>query len=71
LIVDLRAYLKVKVMRIGDLATPTGASTSTTRFYEAQGLLAAADRLSNGDRDCDRLAVEVVKAALSACGAAH
>ena len=55
-------------MRIGDLAKQTGASTSSIRFYEAQGLLAAAARLSNGYRDCDRPAVEVVKAALSASG---
>jgi len=57
-------------MRIGDLETPTGASTSTIRFYEAQGLLTAAARLSSGYRDGDRLAVEVVKAALARRGAA-
>jgi DNA-binding transcriptional MerR regulator len=62
--------LKVKVMRIGDLAKLTGVSTPTIRFYEAQGFLAAAARLSNGYRDCDRPAVEVVKAPLSASGAA-
>jgi DNA-binding transcriptional MerR regulator len=53
--------LKVKVMRIGDLAKLTGVSTSTIRFYEAQGLLPAAARLANGYRDYDRQAVEVVK----------
>jgi MerR family transcriptional regulator, copper efflux regulator len=48
-------------MRIGDLAKLTGVSTSTIRFYEAQGLLPAAARLANGYRDYDRRAVEVVK----------
>src|SRR6202789_1395056 len=48
-------------MRIGDLAKLTGVSTSTIRFYEAQGLLPAAARLANGYRDYDRQAVEVVK----------
>ena len=48
-------------MRIGDLAKLTGVSTSTIRFYEAQGLLPAAGRLANGYRDYDRRAVEVVK----------
>jgi DNA-binding transcriptional MerR regulator len=62
--------LKVKVTRIGDLAKLTGVSTSTIRFYEARGLLAAAARVANGYRDYDRPAVEVVKAPLSASGAA-
>jgi MerR family transcriptional regulator, copper efflux regulator len=53
--------LKVKVMRIGDLAKLTGVSASTIRFYEAQSLLPAAVRLANGYRDYDRRAVEVVK----------
>jgi MerR family copper efflux transcriptional regulator len=53
--------LKVKVMRIGDLAKLTDVSTSKIRFYEAEGLLPAAARLANGYRDYDGRAVAVVK----------
>jgi MerR family transcriptional regulator, copper efflux regulator len=53
--------LKVKVMRIGDLARLTGVSTSKIRFYEARGLLPAAARLANGYRDYDHHAVDLVK----------
>jgi DNA-binding transcriptional MerR regulator len=53
--------LKVKLMRIGDLAKLTGVSPSTIRFYEAQSLLPAAARLANGYRDYDLRAVEIVK----------
>jgi MerR family copper efflux transcriptional regulator len=53
--------LKVKVMRIGDLAKLAGVSTSKIRFYEVQGLLPAAARLANGYRDYDGRAVAVVK----------
>jgi MerR family copper efflux transcriptional regulator len=53
--------LKVKVMRIGDLAKLTDVSTSKIRFYEAQGLLPAAARLANGYREYDGHSVAVVK----------
>jgi MerR family transcriptional regulator, copper efflux regulator len=53
--------LKVKLVRIGDLAKLTGVSPSTIRFYEAQSLLPAAARLANGYRDYDLRAVEIVK----------
>jgi MerR family transcriptional regulator, copper efflux regulator len=56
----LQVWLKVKTMRIGDLARLTGVSTSKIRFYEAQGLLPAAGRLANGYRDYDPHAVDVV-----------
>ena len=48
-------------MRIGDLANLASVSTSKIRFYEAEGLLAAAARLANGYRDYDGRAVAVVK----------
>lgn len=38
-------------MRIGELAAATGLSTSRIRFYESEGLIAPAVRLSNGYRD--------------------
>lgn len=37
-------------MRIGELATRAGVSTSKIRFYEAQKLLLPASRLANGYR---------------------
>jgi len=38
-------------MRIGELARIVGTTTNTLRFYEAQSLLAEADRTSAGYRD--------------------
>ncbi|WP_210208837.1 MerR family transcriptional regulator [Roseiarcus fermentans] len=52
--------MKVKGMRIGDLAKRTGVSTATIRFYEARGLLPAAARAANGYRDYDDHAVQIV-----------
>jgi Cd(II)/Pb(II)-responsive transcriptional regulator len=37
-------------MKIGELATRTGASVETIRFYEAQGLLQPPERASNNYR---------------------
>ena len=38
-------------MRIGDLARRSGVTAETIRFYEARGLLPAAQRLANNYRD--------------------
>ena len=38
-------------MRIGELASRSGLSTSRIRFYEAKGLLTAVSRRSNGYRE--------------------
>lgn len=38
-------------MRIGELATATGVTTKTLRFYESQGLLAEPGRTPAGYRD--------------------
>ncbi|MBN9739350.1 MULTISPECIES: heavy metal-responsive transcriptional regulator [unclassified Pseudonocardia] len=38
-------------MRIGDLATASGLTTKTIRFYEQAGLLPAPPRTPNGYRD--------------------
>ena len=38
-------------MRIGQLALQTGVSASRIRFYEAEGLLAPAERRANGYRE--------------------
>ncbi|MFE4516118.1 heavy metal-responsive transcriptional regulator [Kitasatospora sp. NPDC056783] len=38
-------------MRIGDLATRTGLTTRTIRFYEGSGLLPSPPRTANGYRD--------------------
>lgn len=38
-------------MLIGELATATGVSTKTLRFYEADGLLPEPDRTASGYRD--------------------
>ncbi|MBB5915669.1 DNA-binding transcriptional MerR regulator [Nocardia transvalensis] len=47
-------------MRIGELAQRTGASTRALRYYEQQGLLAAA-RHGNGYRTFDVSAVDTVQ----------
>ncbi|MET7426121.1 MerR family transcriptional regulator [Dactylosporangium sp. NPDC005555] len=46
-------------MRIGDLATATGASARSLRYYEEQGLLAS-ERSSGGQRHYPESAVERV-----------
>ncbi|GAB3754167.1 MerR family transcriptional regulator [Microlunatus parietis] len=46
-------------MRIGELATRTGASVRSIRYYESQGLLEA-NRTSSGQRVFDARAVERV-----------
>lgn len=46
-------------MRIGELAQRTGTTTRALRFYEAQGLLAAA-RSANGYREYDEDDVALV-----------
>lgn len=46
-------------MRIGDLATATGASPRSLRYYEQQGLLAS-ERSSGGQRHYPESAVERV-----------
>lgn len=38
------------MMRIGELARQTGLAPSKIRFYEAEGLIGAVDRRSNGYR---------------------
>jgi MerR family Zn(II)-responsive transcriptional regulator of zntA len=38
-------------MRIGELATATGTTTKTLRFYEESGLLPHTERAANGYRD--------------------
>lgn len=47
-------------MRIGELARHSGASERSLRHYEQQGLLTPA-RASNGYRDYDDAAVDVVR----------
>ncbi|SBT40798.1 MerR family transcriptional regulator [Micromonospora auratinigra] len=46
-------------MRIGDLATATGASARSLRYYEEQGLLAS-ERTSGGQRHYPDSAIERV-----------
>jgi MerR family transcriptional regulator, copper efflux regulator len=53
-------YLKVKLMRIGLLASQTGISATRIRFYEARGLLSTPGRSSNGYREYDARAIEVL-----------
>lgn len=48
-------------MKIGELATRTGISTKTARYYESIGLLAEPDRTPSGYRDYDEAAVERVR----------
>jgi DNA-binding transcriptional MerR regulator len=45
-------------MKIGELAERTGLPASRIRYYEANGLLPAADRAPNGYRDYDAAMVE-------------
>ncbi len=47
-------------MRIGDLARRTGVSCSRIRFYEAQGVLPPALRLSSGYRYYNARALEAL-----------
>ena len=44
-------------MRIGELATITGTTTKTLRFYEDAGLIAPPQRTDSGYRDYDENAV--------------
>ncbi len=56
-------------MRIGDLASRTGLTVKTLRFYEQAGVLPAAARLPSGYRDYDESALarlRFVKAAQAA-----
>ena len=48
-------------MRIGQLATTTGVSTRTIRFYESEGLLPRAERAANGYRVYGQAAVDRLK----------
>jgi MerR family copper efflux transcriptional regulator len=52
--------LKVKRMKIGEVAQRAGVSTSRLRFYEAKGLLPPASRHANGYRDYEVRAVKIV-----------
>jgi MerR family copper efflux transcriptional regulator len=52
--------LKVNTMRIGEIARRAGVSTSRIRFYESKGLLAPAQRRSNGYRDYPASAIGVL-----------
>lgn len=47
-------------MLIGELATATGVSAKTLRFYEADGLLPEPDRTPAGYRDYARTAIDRV-----------
>ena len=47
-------------MRIGEIATATGVTTKTLRFYEAEGLLHEPGRTSGGYRDYPPEAVDRV-----------
>lgn len=47
-------------MRIGELATITGTTTKTLRFYEEAGLLASPQRTDSGYRDYDDSALHVI-----------
>lgn len=56
-------------MLIGELATRTGVSTKTLRFYEQRGLLHAPARTPGGYRDYDDAACERVRFIRRAQGA--
>jgi MerR family copper efflux transcriptional regulator len=45
-------------MLIGQLATETGLTTKTIRYYEGIGLLPAPQRMANGYREYDRSIVD-------------
>ena len=45
-------------MKIGELSERTGLPASRIRYYEANGLLPAADRAANGYRDYDAAMVD-------------
>ena len=47
-------------MRIGLLASQTGISATRIRFYEARGLLPTPGRSSNGYREYDKRAMEIL-----------
>ena len=48
-------------MRIGEIAKHSGVSASRIRFYEARGLLPAAQRGDNGYRDYSPVMVQTLK----------
>lgn len=45
-------------MQIGELATATGVSTKTIRYYEDLGVLPEAERMANGYRRYDQRSVD-------------
>jgi DNA-binding transcriptional MerR regulator len=47
-------------MKIGDVARAAGVTTSRIRFYEAEGVIAPADRTANGYRDYPPAAVALI-----------
>jgi MerR family copper efflux transcriptional regulator len=47
-------------MRIGDLASRSGVSTKTIRYYESIDLLPAPERLPSGYRDYDESALDAL-----------
>lgn len=47
-------------MKIGDVARAAGVTTSRIRFYEAEGVIAAADRALNGYRDYPASTVDLI-----------
>jgi DNA-binding transcriptional MerR regulator len=47
-------------MKIGDVARAAGVSTSRIRFYEAEGVIAPADRAANGYRDYPAATVDLI-----------
>jgi DNA-binding transcriptional MerR regulator len=47
-------------MRIGDVARAAGVTTSRIRFYEAEGVIAPADRAANGYRDYPASTVDLI-----------
>jgi MerR family transcriptional regulator, copper efflux regulator len=57
---NLQLYLRVKAMRIGEIARRAGIATSRIRFYESKGLLTGAPRRPNGYRDYPASVVEVL-----------
>jgi len=47
-------------MKIGDIARAAGVTTSRIRFYEAEGVIAPADRAANGYRDYPASTVDLI-----------